>query len=299
MREAIAARKAADHWGMSPIGYLDRLPETGVSIARWRRENDSEAYRQKPSRWSRYLLSLVLEPMQAQAWVEGKQIWSGKISANSVRIVHPDDERHWSSVGGFDLLHVMVPRETIAAMIGAEPGTVRFADPLYSRDEMLQQIGHQLLWVMGQQGSFVRQIADGAHHRRVHAQTLRTRSTLHGGPRSEAHADKARHRFDCLAPLRRYLPGGNGGGGRHEQVSLFPSVSSGNGSVAAPVCHDEENRAGEGAASQSVVERSGCRAELRLQGRIALQSDERRNRRALHALRYVDDRPRRYYQRMT
>jgi AraC family transcriptional regulator len=164
MREAIAARKAADHWGMSPIGYLDRLPETGVSIARWRRENDSEAYRQKPSRWSRYLLSLVLEPMQAQAWVEGKQIWSGKISANSVRIVHPDDERHWSSVGGFDLLHVMIPRETIAAMIGAEPGTVRFTDPLYSRDEMLQQIGHQLLWVMGQQGSFVRQIADGLAH---------------------------------------------------------------------------------------------------------------------------------------
>jgi hypothetical protein len=77
---------------MSPVGYLDRLPEIGVSIARWRRENDGEAYRQKPSRWSHYLLSLVLEPMQAQAWVEGKQIWSGDVSSNSVRIVHPDEK---------------------------------------------------------------------------------------------------------------------------------------------------------------------------------------------------------------
>jgi AraC family transcriptional regulator len=164
MREGIAPRKATNHWGMSPVGYLDRLPETGVSIARWQRKNDGESYRQEPSRLSYYLLSLVLEPMQAQVWVEGKQIWSGEISSNSVRIVHPDDERHWSSVGGFDLLHVMIPRETIAGMIGAEPGTIRFIDPLYSHDEMLQQIGHQLLWVMGQEGPFVQQIADGFAH---------------------------------------------------------------------------------------------------------------------------------------
>jgi hypothetical protein len=82
MPEAIAPRRATDHWGMPPVGYLDRVPETGVSIARWRRENDREAYRQKPSRWSHYLLSLVLEPMQVQAWVEGKPIWSGEISSN-------------------------------------------------------------------------------------------------------------------------------------------------------------------------------------------------------------------------
>jgi AraC family transcriptional regulator len=149
---------------MSPAGYLDCLPETGVSIARWQRENDGESYAQKPSRWSNYLLSLVLQPMQAQAWVERKQIWSGEIAANAVRIVHPGDERHWSCVGGFDLLHVMIPRETIGTMIGADPGAVRFTDPLYSHDEMLQQIGQQMLWVMRQEGPFVHQMADGFAH---------------------------------------------------------------------------------------------------------------------------------------
>lgn len=156
------------HWGIRSRGNLIALPETGASMFRWSHDNEPGDFKFRPVRHNHYLLSLILQPMQAKAWAGRRQVWSGPIAKHTVRIVHPDEENRWLSPGSFDLLHIMIPRTTIAAMCGQEADggahTVRFNDPLYSPDEMICQIGRQMLSIIDQDGPFVKDIADGLCH---------------------------------------------------------------------------------------------------------------------------------------
>jgi AraC family transcriptional regulator len=156
------------HWGIRSRGNLIGLPETGASMFRWTYDNEPGDFKFRPVRHNHYLLSLILQPMQAKAWAGRRQVWSGPIARHTVRIVHPDDENRWLSPGSFDLLHIMIPRATIAGMFGMEADddshTVRFNDPLYSPDEMICQIGRQMLSILDQDGPFVKDIADGLCH---------------------------------------------------------------------------------------------------------------------------------------
>jgi AraC family transcriptional regulator len=148
---------------MPPVAFLPPLPKTGISLARWRRAGSRSLFTQKIPRANHYVLSLVLKPMNAQAFVDRRQIWAGPIRANSVRIVDPDCEREWSSDSDFDLLRCMIPTNAIAEMIDSDE-RIRFVDPLYSRDDTILQIGNQLLWAMQQEGPFGVEFANGVTH---------------------------------------------------------------------------------------------------------------------------------------
>lgn len=155
------------HWGIRSQASLESLPETGVSIFRWNHGNERGDFSFKAARHSHYLLSLILRPMNARAWAGRRQIWAGPIAKHTVRIVHPDEENRWCSTGAFDLLHIMIPRTTIGQMAdgeGDEMPEVRFTDPLYTPDEMICQIGRQMLTIMEQGGPFAADIADGLSH---------------------------------------------------------------------------------------------------------------------------------------
>ena len=158
---AVTEAKIAARWGMSPSAFVPSLPKSGISIARWRRTRARAQFSRSALRADYYLLSLVLKPMNADAFVEGRQVWSGPIRANSVRIVAPDCERRWSSDSDFDLLHLMIPTRAVAEMVDGDATRVHFVDPLYSRDDTIQQLGHQLLWAMEQAGPFAMEMADG------------------------------------------------------------------------------------------------------------------------------------------
>jgi AraC family transcriptional regulator len=139
------------------------LPETGVSMFRWTHANEKGDFSFQAARHSHYLLSLILRPMEATAWANRRQIWAGPIARHTVRIVHPDEENRWCSSGAFDLLHIMIPRTAITQMAD-DAHDVRFTDPLYTPDEMVCQIGRQVLTIMEQGGPFVSDIADGLSH---------------------------------------------------------------------------------------------------------------------------------------
>ncbi|MGJ5199582.1 MULTISPECIES: AraC family transcriptional regulator [unclassified Bradyrhizobium] len=160
---SVTEAKIAARWGMPPAAFLEPLPKSGISLARWRRTEAGSPFSQKAPRANHYLLSLVLKPMKARSFVDRRQIWAGPIPANSVRIVDPDCEREWSTDDGFDLLHCMIPRTAIAEMIDSEE-RIRFVDPLYSRDDRILQIGNQLLWAMQQDGRFGVEFANGLTH---------------------------------------------------------------------------------------------------------------------------------------
>lgn len=160
---AITKAKMTAGWGMPPVAFLPPLPKTGISLARWRRAGAGSLFTQSTPRANHYVLSLVLKSMNAQAFVDRRQIWAGPIRANSVRIVDPDCEREWSSDSDFDLLHCMIPTSAIAEMIDSDE-RIRFIDPLYSRDDTIAQLGNQLLWAMQQEGPLSVEFANGVTH---------------------------------------------------------------------------------------------------------------------------------------
>lgn len=159
--DAVTDEKIAARWGMPPIAYASPLPGTGISIARWRRMQASGPFTQRIIEIDYYLVSLILKPMNATSFIGSRRIWSGPIRANSVRIVDPDGERQWSCDGEFDLLHVTLPKRSIAEMIDGEPDRIRFSDPLYSHDDTIQQLGHQILWAMAQHSAYGAQMVGG------------------------------------------------------------------------------------------------------------------------------------------
>ena len=152
------------HWGISPKACLMGLPDTGVSVARWQHPNKRGDYHSRNLRYGHYLLSLILRPMQAQAWAERRQVWSGPIAPNSVRIVHEEHESSWHSTSPFDLLHIMIPRTTFSSILGKEidqTSRILFDDPLYRQDEMVCQIGRRIVQIMSRPGPFTATMADG------------------------------------------------------------------------------------------------------------------------------------------
>ncbi len=154
----------AEHWGLQPKAFLNELPDTKVSIARWQHANTRGDYHSPTLRYDNYLLSLILRPMQAKAWVNRREVWSGPIAPNSVRIVHAELESSWQSTSAFDLLHIFIPRQTFSAMLGDEAdgsGRVLFDDPLYRQDDMVCQIGRRIVQIMAQPGPYTQSITDG------------------------------------------------------------------------------------------------------------------------------------------
>lgn len=168
MSEAMSLVGLEQHWGIRSKGSLIDMPETGASMFRWSHANERGDFRFKPVRHNHYLLSLILRPMEAATWAGRHKMWDGPISRHAVRIVHPEDENRWQSTGAFDLLHIMIPRQTIGRMFDPEfdesSQIVRFHDPLYAPDEMILQIGRQMLNILEQDGPFVKDIADGLCH---------------------------------------------------------------------------------------------------------------------------------------
>lgn len=157
-----------DHWGIRSKGSLIDMPETGASMFRWSHANERGDFRFTPFRHNHYLLSLILRPMNAATWAGSQKLWDGPIGRHAVRIVHAEDENRWRCAGAFDLLHIMIPRRTIGRMLDpdfdANSPLVRFHDPLYTPDEMILQIGRQILNILEQDGPFVKDIADGLCH---------------------------------------------------------------------------------------------------------------------------------------
>lgn len=157
----ITEADVASRWGMAPKTFVAALPKSGISIARWRRTQAKARFYQETPKVGHYLLSLVLQPMNANSFVEKRQIWSGPIRANSVRIVDADCSCRWSSDSDFDLLHLMMPKQAVADMVGDEERSIRFIDPLYARDNTIQQLGLQLLWAMERTNPLGTEMADG------------------------------------------------------------------------------------------------------------------------------------------
>lgn len=147
-----------------PVSFLPELPNTRISLTRWRRTEIGPSHLIRHPQ-SFYTLSLILRPMRARAWFSSALIWSGQVGANMVRLTPPGLEPSWQSEGEFDFLLFTIPAQTIDRMAGESAPQVHAAlrqcFPLYGRDEVVLQLARNMLAVADSQRTFALQFADG------------------------------------------------------------------------------------------------------------------------------------------
>jgi AraC family transcriptional regulator len=153
-----------DTFMVRPLAHLPELPDSGVSLSRWRRVDSSRSHLFKPPQnW--YTLSLILQPMEARAWFGTRQVWSGSIGANMIRLTPPGIEPSWASDGAFDFLLFTIPSETIDRIAGDSAVEVhdalRRSHPFYVRDEVVTQFGRNMLRAAESTRRFAAKCADG------------------------------------------------------------------------------------------------------------------------------------------
>lgn len=147
-----------------PVTFLPELPNTRISLTRWRRTEIGPSHLiRHPQTF--YTLSLILRPMRARAWFSSALVWSGQVGANTVRLTPPGVEPSWQSEGEFDFLLFTIPAETIDRIAGDDAAGIhaalRQSFPLYGRDEVVVQLARNMLAAADSQRTFALQFADG------------------------------------------------------------------------------------------------------------------------------------------
>lgn len=149
---------------MPPAAFLPELPASGISLFRWRRDENLPSHLIE-HRVQAYTLSLILRPMSAHAWLGRTSIWSGPIRADTSRLTPPDTDPSWRSDGAFDFLLLTIPCHTIEAIAGDDAQRIhqrlRSAHPSYAHDATLLQIGRQMLQACYSTAPYARSFADG------------------------------------------------------------------------------------------------------------------------------------------
>jgi len=103
--------------------------------------------------------------MEARAWFGARQVWSGSIGANLIRLTPPGIEPSWASDGAFDFLFFTIPSETIDKIAGHSAAEIhealRRSHPFYVRDEVVNQFGRNMLKAAESSRRFAAEFADG------------------------------------------------------------------------------------------------------------------------------------------
>ena len=102
-----------------PVAFLPELPNTGISLTRWRRTESGPSHLVRHPQ-TFYTLSLILRPMRGRAWAGSALVWSGAVGANTIRLTPPGMEPSWRQSEEFDFLLFTIPAETIDRIAGDE-----------------------------------------------------------------------------------------------------------------------------------------------------------------------------------
>lgn len=164
---ADALQSLRDSYRMPPVAALPELPSSGISLSRWRRDDDRPSHLIE-HRVPTYTLSLILRPMAGRAWIGSLPVWAGPIHADTIRLTPPGSLPRWRSDGTFDFLLLTIPPRVVEEIAGENTAGIhdrlRAVSPLYIRDPTALQIGHQMLQACTSKAPFARQFADGLGH---------------------------------------------------------------------------------------------------------------------------------------
>lgn len=151
-------------WRMKPAAVLTDLASTGAAVFRWRRLS-TDMYRfQRTTPRDYTLLSVMLGPMQAWASVGNRQVWQGLINSGQVRLLQPSQCASWVSDSSFDILHVHLPTQALAAAAQAQGLTFEgfrgTRQPIYQNDPIIYLVARQLAHAIAENSRSARLHAD-------------------------------------------------------------------------------------------------------------------------------------------
>lgn len=89
------------------------LPHTGAALVRWSGGSVAAQVHPVSPHPHHYRISVILEPLESQIWVDGEPVWGGVIGANHFRICAPGPAQQWRQLSQCDIANVFVPIETI------------------------------------------------------------------------------------------------------------------------------------------------------------------------------------------
>lgn len=142
-------RELENRYALVPAQFVLQLPESQLSVIRWRRSKGNVEQVFEPHPVDGYRLSIVLQPMRANAWIDERPVWSGLIGANTIRLTLPGTKTRWVSDSSFDLIHFYFPKHAIDQMIAGGPDRIhdrlRASAPLYRRDDVAANLGRAML----------------------------------------------------------------------------------------------------------------------------------------------------------
>lgn len=157
--------KHEDAWGMRSAGALINLPSTGASVLRWKQPAARPFELNTSAVAGHLLLTMVVQPMQAVSYVDGRELWCGDIDACSTRVILPPKSHvGFESHCAFDLLHIHLPEQRVDAMAKRFGVDYRDLDKqgyaVYHADEVGRFLCGQFVAALEQPGAAGAQYSD-------------------------------------------------------------------------------------------------------------------------------------------
>jgi AraC family transcriptional regulator len=93
------------------------LPNSRASIARWTSDQPDTMIQTVSPHLNDYRIAVMMEPVDARIWQQGKPVWGGVIAAERFRICPPGAGNQWSRLSSCDIVNLFVPASLVDSLV--------------------------------------------------------------------------------------------------------------------------------------------------------------------------------------
>lgn len=139
------------------------LPNSRASIVRWTSDYPDTMIQTVCPHTNDYRIAVMMEPVDARIWQQGRPVWGGVIAAERFRICPPGAGNQWSRLSGCDIVNLFVP----AALVDSFSALRQTGAPLalgashFTPDRYVMETVRHLLNAESMAGPLQSQYCDG------------------------------------------------------------------------------------------------------------------------------------------
>jgi AraC family transcriptional regulator len=92
------------------------LPNSKASIVRWSSDHPDTMIQTVSPHLNDYRIAVMMEPVDARIWQQGRPVWGGVIAAERFRICPPGGANQWSRLSSCDIVNLFVPASLVDSL---------------------------------------------------------------------------------------------------------------------------------------------------------------------------------------
>ncbi|MYM31677.1 helix-turn-helix domain-containing protein [Duganella sp. CY15W] len=92
------------------------LPNSKASIVRWTSDHPDAMIQTVSPHLNDYRIAIMMEPVDARIWQQGRPVWGGVIAAERFRICPPSSASQWSRLSSCDIVNLFVPASLVDSL---------------------------------------------------------------------------------------------------------------------------------------------------------------------------------------